>query len=104
MRYRSNELNVTHALTTNDGASDFHTTLVTNNALVTDALVLTAVTLVITLRTKDLLIEESVLLRTLGTIVNGFRLRDLTARPREDAFRRRERQAECTPLCLARSV
>ncbi len=93
-----NELNVTHALTANDAAGDFHTAFVADNALVADAFVLTAVTFVILFRTEDLFIEKTVLLRTLGAVVDGLRLRDLALAPRENALRTRKRETESSPI------
>jgi hypothetical protein len=82
---------VAHALTTYDAACDFNTTLVTHDALVTNTLVLAAVTLVVALRTKDFFIKESVLLTTLSAVVDSLWLRDFTTTPRENLFRTRKR-------------
>ena len=98
----SDELDVTHAFTTNDRAGYFNTTLITDDALVADTFVLTAVTLVVFLRTEDLLIEESVLFRALGAVVNRFWLGDFTTRPFENALRRRKRKTQCVPVACTR--
>ena len=55
-----------------------HTTAVADDALVTDALVLAAGTLVVLRRTEDALAEQTVTLRLVGTIVDGLRLCNLT--------------------------
>jgi hypothetical protein len=54
---------VTHALTTNRRLGNFYTTALTDDALVTNTLVLATGPLPVFGRTEDLLAEESVLLR-----------------------------------------
>jgi len=78
VRDRGAQLNVAHTLAAHNASRYFNATLVADDALVANALVLTAVTLVILFRTEYLLVEESVLLRTLGAVVDGLRLGDLT--------------------------
>jgi hypothetical protein len=81
---------VAHALAAHDRARDLDAALIADDALVADALVLAAVALVVLLRAEDLLVEEAVLLRALGAVVDGLGLRDFAVRPLEDALRRGE--------------
>ena len=81
------QLNVTHPLTTHLGASYLNTTALTDDALEANTLVLTAVALPVASRSEDLLAEQAVLLRLERAVVNGFRLLDLTMRPRTNIVR-----------------
>ena len=78
MRDRSREVDVAHALTAHDRARDLHTALFTDDASETDTAVFTAVTLVVLLGTEYALVEKTVLLGTLGAVVDSLRLCDLT--------------------------
>jgi hypothetical protein len=69
---------MSHAFTTNDRASDFYSTLLTGNTLVTNTAVLLTRTFVVFYRSKDSLVEKTVLFRTLCTVVDGLRFCDLT--------------------------
>ena len=84
-----------HALAAHDGARDFDAAFLADDALVADAAVLAAVTFVILLRAEDFLVEEAVLLRALGAVVDGFRLGDFAVLPFENAFGRRRSEAHC---------
>ena len=53
--------------------------MVISNTLITNALVLSAVTLIILYRTKDTLAEQTVTLRLVGTIVDSLWLEHLAA-------------------------
>ena len=88
------ELDVPHALTTHLGARDLDTAALADDALEAHALVLAAVALPVPGRTEDLLAEEPVLLRLQGAVVDGFRLLDLTVRPRADVVRGGEPDAQ----------
>ena len=70
---------MTHALTAHLGASNLDPTALTNDALVTYTLVLTARALPVAGRTENLLAEETVLLGLEGAVVDGFRLLNLAA-------------------------
>lgn len=70
-----------HALTTNLGLRDLNATTLTNNALVADTLVLTALALPVTGRAKDTLTEKAVLFWLQGAVVDGLRLLNLALRP-----------------------
>ena len=69
---------MTHALTTNGALGYLNTTALTNNALEANALVLSTRTLPVLSWTKDLLAEQTVLLRLEGSVVDGLRLLNLT--------------------------
>ncbi len=84
MRNRRSQLDMTHALAADNGASYFNATFFTNNSLVANAAVFAAITLVVTVWTKDALVEETALFRTLGAVVDGFRLGDLAVGPFEN--------------------
>ena len=87
MRDRSGELDVAHALTANLGERDFHAALLTDNAAILDALVLTAKALIVLYRAEDTSTEKALTLRLERPVVDGFRLLDLTGRPGPDLFR-----------------
>ena len=88
MGYRSSQLNVTHAFTTNAGFCDFHTTSVADNTFITYFFVLTAMTFPVFARSKNTLAIQTVFFRFQGTIIDGLRLLYLTSGPLTDFFRR----------------
>ena len=61
---------MTHALTANLGACNFNTATLANDALESNALVLTAVALPVASRSEDLLVEEAVFFRLEGSVVD----------------------------------
>ena len=72
------KFDVTRTLTTYLLLGYLNTASVADNTLLTYALVFTAGALIVLLRTKDTLAEQSVALRLVGAIVDGFRLGYLT--------------------------
>ncbi len=94
VRHRCSQLNVPHALATNRRACNLNPALVARQALVADVLILPAVALPVAGRAKDGLTEQSVFFRAEAAIVNGFRLGNLTIRPRTDFLRRGEADAQ----------
>ena len=66
-----------HALTTHLLLRDFYTATVAHNALVANALVLSAVTFVVLDWTKNTLTKETVTFRLVGTIVDRLGLQNL---------------------------
>ena len=72
---------MTHALTANLCACNFYTATLTDDALESNTLVLTAITFPVASWSENLLIEESVLLRLECAVVNGFWLLNLAKRP-----------------------
>ena len=91
---RAGQLDVTHALASDLGARDLDAALVADDALVADPLVLPAVALPVPRGTEDALVEEPVLLRPQGPVVDGLGLRDLALRPVAHLVRRRQRDAD----------
>ena len=78
---RSGQLNVAHPLTTHLGTGDLYAAALTNDPLVADPLVLTAVALPVLLRAKDPLVEETILLRLERAVIDRFGFLHLTVRP-----------------------
>ncbi len=79
MSHRHNELDVTHALTAYLLLCDLHLTTVASDALVTYALVLSAMALVVLDRTEDCLAEQTVALGLVGAVVDGLRFQHFAA-------------------------
>ena len=88
VRDRARELDVAHALAAHFGLRDLDAALLADDAAVLQALVLAAQALVVLDRPEDLRAEQSVALRLERPVVDGFRLLDLTVRPRADHVRR----------------
>src|SRR5690606_17189828 len=81
---RGGQLDVAHPLAAHLRARDFHATALADDALVADPLVLAAVALPVPLGTEDALVEQALLLRAEGAIVDRLGLLDLTVGPRPD--------------------
>jgi hypothetical protein len=80
---------VTNPLSTNFLFRNRYPASVANNPCVSDALVLAAGTFKILYRTKNALAEQAIALGLVRTVVNGFRLQNLTAgTPQEKLWRR----------------
>ena len=88
MRHRSSQLDVAHTFTANLRTGHLNATTLTNNALETDTLVLTARALPVTRRTENLLTKQAILLRLECAVVNGLRLLNLAVAPFADLFSR----------------
>ena len=88
------EADVAHPLAPHLGARHLDAALVADDALVTGALVLTAVALEVLGRAEDLLAEEPVLLRLQRAVVDRLGLRDLAVRPGLDLGGRGEREPD----------
>ncbi len=86
MRDRCGQFNMPHPLTANLGQSDLNAAFLTDNAPVLHPLIFTAQTFIIADRAKDAGTKQAVFLWLEGTIVDGFRLLDLTKRPGSDPF------------------
>ena len=78
MRDGNTEVNMTHAFATNNRASDFNSTLLTDNSLVANTAILLTRTFVVFHWTKDSFVEKTVLFWALGTVVNSLWLRNFT--------------------------
>ncbi len=78
MRHRRSQLNVAKPLAPNRRAGDLHAAFVTDDALVTDVLVLAAIALPVARRAEDGQAEQAVLLRAQPAIIDRLRLGHLT--------------------------
>ncbi len=90
----SGELDVAHALTANARQRNFDAALFADDALVLHALVLAAQAFVVLDRSEDAGAEQTIAFRLERTIVDRFRLLDLTIRPGENLLRRRNRDPD----------
>jgi hypothetical protein len=68
---RNNKFDVSHAFATDLLFGHLYTTTVTNNALVTDPLVLSTSTFVVFYWTKNLFTEQTITFRLVGSVVDG---------------------------------
>ena len=84
VRYWARKLDVPHTLTAYLRLNNLYTALLAHNATVTKSLVLTADTLVILNRSKNLSAEEAIALGLERSIVNRLWLRYLAKRPATD--------------------
>src|SRR6478609_7623885 len=91
---RSGELDMAHTLTANARQRDFDAALFADDALVLHALVLAAQAFVVLDGTKDARAEQAVAFRLERTVIDGFRLLDLTVGPGENLLRRRNRNPD----------
>jgi hypothetical protein len=94
----SGQVDVTHALAANLGTGYLNTAALTDDALVTDTLVLAAVALPVLGRTEDALAEEAVLLRLQRAVVDRLRLDDLTGAPTADLLAGGEADFNCVEV------
>ena len=88
MGNRAGQFDVRHALTAHFGERDFNATLFTDHATMLQALVFATQTLIVFNRAKDLGAEQTITLWLERTVVDGFRLLDLTKRPRANLLGR----------------
>ena len=86
--HRHYQLDVTHALAAHFLLSHFHAASVAHDTLVADALVLSAVALIVLDRAEDALAEKAVALGFVSAVVDGLGLEDLTRRLLEDLLGR----------------
>src|SRR6185436_4011116 len=94
VRHRGGQLDVAHALAAHLGERHLHAALLADQALILHALVLAAQALVILDRPEDAGAEQPVPLRLEGAVVDGLGLLDLAERPRADALRPGDRDAD----------
>src|ERR1700755_1515098 len=88
MYNRNHQLNVAHTLTTYFLLCYFHTATVAHNTFITNALVLSAGTLVILNRTKNAFAEQTITLGFVSTVVNSFRFQYFTIATFQNGIRR----------------
>ena len=84
------KFNVPHAFAANFCARDFDAAAVADCALVTDALIFSAVAFPVARRSEDTLAEQSVAFRLERAIINRFGLLHFAVRPLANFFRRRQ--------------
>ena len=75
------QFNVTHALSTHFSQGHFNATFLTDHTAMLEALVLTAETLVVFYRAKNLGTEQTIALGLESTVVDGFRLFNFAVGP-----------------------
>ena len=85
---RGGQFDVTHPLSSYFCLCDFYAAAVADDALIADALILSAVAFPVLGRSEDPLAEQAVALGLQRSVVDGFGLRDLTVRPASDLVRR----------------
>src|SRR3989344_457396 len=86
VRHGDGEVNVRHALATDNRAGDLHTALLADNACVADTLVLAAEALVVLRGAKNTLAEESIGFRALCPVVHSFWLCHFPMGPAQDVL------------------
>ena len=74
MRHRYHQLDVSHPFTAHLTLSHYNAAMVAHNPLVADALVFAAMALPVLGGTENAFAEQTVTLRLVGTVVDGFRL------------------------------
>ncbi len=84
MHTGSGKIDMPHPLAADPGVSDLDSTAVADNTAVLDPFVLPAEALPVTLRPENPLAEQTILLGTIGTIVDRFGLFHLTIGPGQD--------------------
>ena len=104
MANRHGQLDVAHAFTTHTRLRHFHAAAVADDALVLDALELTARTFPVLLRAEDAFTEETIAFRTVGAVVDGFRILHFTVRPLTNGVGRSQCDAHCIVLGCRREV
>ena len=87
MRYRHYQIDMPHTLSTYFFLSYFHSTTITHDAFIADTLILTTSTLIVLHWAEDALTEETISLRLVGAVVDGFRLSHLSTRNGQDTLR-----------------
>ena len=87
MGHGHNELDVAGTLATHLLLGDFDAAAVADDALIADALILAAVTLIVLGRTEDALAEQTIALGLVSAVVDGFGLQNLPIRVGLDFLR-----------------
>ena len=100
MGYGDYQVDVSGALAANLLLGNLDTATVADDALVADALVLTAGALVVLRRTEDALAEQTVALWLIGAVVDGFGLGHLAKRTLEDLLGRCESDGNLRKIIL----
>ena len=87
-------------LTTNLLLCNLYTTTITNDSLITDALVFTTAALIVFRRTENTFTEQTITFGLVRTIINGFGLGYLTKRIFQDLFGRSKTDGNLREIIL----
>src|SRR5690606_12618710 len=87
MGHGHHQVDVSHTVPTDLFLGNLHSTTVTDDAAVTDALVFATGTFVILYRTEYALAEQAITLGLVRSVVDGFRLQHLSTGFGQDGFR-----------------
>ena len=98
MHHWHNQLNVAHPFAANLFLRNLYSTAVTNDPFIADALVLTAVTLVVLHRPEDAFAEQAISFRLIRTVVDRLRLEHFTIRALQDLIRRRQADGDAVEV------
>ena len=96
----NHQFNMAATLTAHFLLGHLNATTVADNALVAYALVLAACALIVTRRTKDALAEQTVTLRLIGAVVDGFGLGNLAPRILQNLLRRGETNGDLREIAF----
>ena len=88
VRDRRSQLDVSHTFTAHRRLGDLDAAAIADHAFIANLFILSAVTFPVLARTEDALTEQTVPFRFLRTVVDRFRLFDLSVAPLVDALRR----------------
>jgi len=91
MHHRCRKINMSHPLAPNTTMRNLNSAPVTNYSLKLGAFILSAGAFPVTLRPENPLTEQTVLFRTISTVVNRLRLANLTKRPATNIIRTGQR-------------
>ena len=100
MGNRHHQLDVSAALAANLLLCHFHSTAVADDTLIADALVLSAMALIVLGGTENALAEETVALGLVGTVVDGLWFQDLTIRVLQNLFGRSQANGYLGKVCF----
>ena len=98
MRTGARQLDVSQALAPHFGKGDFNATLIADNAAVLHTLVFAAQALPIRHRPENTGAKQTILFGLESTVIDGFRLRYLTVRPRTNLFWRSQTNANAVKI------
>ena len=89
-----------HALAPDLLFRHLHAAMVADDVLITDALVLTAVTFPVLHGAENPLAEQAVTFRLVGTVVDGFGFQHLAVRTGKDGFRRSQTHCDTCEIAI----
>ena len=97
---RNDKFDMSATLTTNLLLCNLYTTTITNDSLITDALVFTTAALIVFRRTENTFTEQTITFGLVRTIINGFGLGYLTKRIFQDLFGRSKTDGNLREIIL----